>query len=70
MAGLGTGGEKQELFQFIRKMIHFRKEHKVIGHELGTARCGFPAVSVHTLRAWDSSVTNETRTGGSHVRRI
>ena len=58
----GLVEKNQELFQFVRKMIHFRKEHKVIGHELGTARCGFPAVSVHTLRAWDSSVTNETRT--------
>ena len=60
--GWGLVEKNQELFQFVRKMIHFRKEHKVIGHELGTARCGFPAVSVHTLRAWDSSVTNETRT--------
>ena len=58
----GLVEKNQELFQFVRKMIHFRKEHKVIGHELGTARCGFPAVSVHTLRAWDSSVTNESRT--------
>lgn len=56
--------KNQELLQFFKKMIHFRKNHRIISRELGMSRCGFPAVSTHTSKAWDSSVTSDTRTIG------
>ena len=38
----------QELYQFFRKMIWFRREHAVIRSDQGLSETGFPAVSVHT----------------------
>lgn len=50
-----------ELFQFFKAMIAFRKAHKVISRDISQAKCGFPPVSVHTPKAWDSHVLQETK---------
>lgn len=53
--------KNSELFQFFKAMIAFRKTHRVISRDISRAKCGFPPVSVHTPRAWDSQVTGETK---------
>lgn len=44
--------ENQELFQFWKKMISFRKHHPVLRGSSPDARCGFPATSFHGLKPW------------------
>ena len=51
----------QELYQFFRKMIWFRREHAVIRSDQGLSETGFPAVSVHTDRPWNVPLTRIQR---------
>ena len=52
----------QELYRFFRKMIWFRREHPAIRSDQEPSETGFPAVSIHTDRAWDCSIDRETKT--------
>lgn len=56
--------EAVELYEFFRFMIGFRKFHPAIRRELPKAVCGFPGISFHTERAWDSALTSDTRAFG------
>lgn len=51
----------QELYQFFRKMIWFRREHAVIRSDQGLSETGFPAVSVHTDRPWERAIDQDTK---------
>ena len=51
----------QELYQFFRKMIWFRREHAVIRSDQGLSETGFPAVSVHTDRPWEHAIDQDTK---------
>ena len=51
----------QELYQFFRKMIWFRREHAVIRSNQGLSETGFPAVSVHTDRPWERAIDQDTK---------
>ena len=51
----------QELYQFFRKMIWFRREHAVIRSDQGSSETGFPAVSVHTDRPWERAIDQDTK---------
>lgn len=51
----------QELYRFFRKMIWFRREHPAIRSDQEPSETGFPAVSIHTDRAWDCSIDRETK---------
>lgn len=51
----------QELYQFFRKMIWFRREHAVIRSDQGLSETGFPVVSVHTDRPWERAIDQDTK---------
>ena len=51
----------QELYRFFRKMIWFRRDHPAIRSDQEPSETGFPAVSIHTDRAWDCSIDRETK---------
>ena len=51
----------QELYQFFRKMIWFRREHAVIRSDQGLSETGFPAVSVYTDRPWERAIDQDTK---------
>lgn len=51
----------QELYQFFKKMIWFRREHAVIRSDQGLSETGFPAVSVHTDRPWERAIDQDTK---------
>ena len=51
----------QELYQFFRKMIWFRREHAVIRSDQELSETGFPAVSVHTDRPWKRAIDQDTK---------
>ena len=42
-------------------MIWFRREHPAIRSDQKPSATGFPAVSVHTNRPWDSTIGSETK---------
>lgn len=50
-----------EIFGFFKKMTAFRKEHKAIRTDLPRAKCGFPALSIHTERGLNTDVTPDTK---------
>ena len=53
--------ENRELYSFFKKMIWFRREHPAIRSDQEPSATGFPAVSVHTNRPWDSTIGSETK---------
>ncbi|MBQ9511870.1 MAG: glycogen debranching protein GlgX [Lachnospiraceae bacterium] len=50
--------KNKSFFEFYRNMIQFRRHHPCIRTEMTPARCGFPAVSVHTCDAWNTDVAS------------
>jgi glycogen operon protein len=54
----------EEMFEFCKFMIHFRKNHPVLRGRTGQSGCGFPEVSIHNKTAWNSECTPDTRTIG------
>ena len=54
----------QEMFEFCKFMIAFRKEHPILRGKTLPAVCGFPDVSVHNKNAWNSACYGDTRTIG------
>ena len=53
--------ENRKLYSFFRKMIWFRREHPAIRSNQEPSTTGFPAVSVHTNRPWDSAIGPATK---------
>lgn len=54
----------QEMFEFCKYMIRFRKEHPVVKGEGKAAVCGLPDVSFHNGRPWNDYCDDETRVIG------
>ena len=52
--------KNQDLYQFFRKMIAFRKNHPVLMRTSPATPIGYPAISIHGTEAWkfDSSAEN------------
>lgn len=53
--------KNKDIYEFFCFMIQFRKEHPAIRSSLLPAGIGFPAISFHTQRAWDSNITRDSR---------
>ena len=53
--------EYQEIYQFFRYMIKFRKEHGVIRKSMKSASCGYPKISIHNGYPWNGSTDYNTR---------
>lgn len=53
-----------EMFEFCKYMIAFRKKHPVLHGKTMPSVCGFPDVSVHNKKAWNSACYEDTRTIG------
>lgn len=54
-----------EMFEFCKFMIHFRKAHPILRGRSGPSGCGFPEVTVHNNGvAWNSECKPDTRTIG------
>ncbi len=51
----------QNLFQFVSKMIAFRKKHPVLRAKTKPAYCGFPDLSMHHGVAWNNKTDGESR---------
>lgn len=56
--------EYGEMFEFCKYMIALRKKHPILRGRSGPSGCGFPEVSIHNKRAWNSSCDPDTRTIG------
>ena len=54
--------EYQEVFEFFRFLIAFRKDHPAISRNLEEQVFEFPYVSLHGKEAWEQDYTSETRT--------
>lgn len=54
--------KNQQLFEFFRYMIAFRKEHDVIRKDLKASTFGFPNTSIHGLVPWTPDTSPESRT--------
>lgn len=53
--------KNRELFEFFKYMIVFRKNHLAIRGKCLPSAIGFPSVTVHGNRPWDSRITTESR---------
>lgn len=51
----------QDIYQFFRYMINFRKEHDVIRKDMKNAACGFPKISIHNGYPWNGRTEYNTR---------
>ncbi len=54
----------KDLFNFVKKMIAFRKKHPVVRRRLPKSKCGLPGYSAHNRTPWDANFTYETREVG------
>ena len=53
--------KNKEIFEFFRYMIAFRQQPSVIRGNTAPCSCGFPPMSLHCIKAWDSSYVWDTR---------
>ena len=53
--------KNQDMFQFVKYMIAFRKKHPSIRKDLPNAICGFPHISQHGVFPWDDDFTTESK---------
>lgn len=53
--------EYQEIHDFVRYMIAFRKAHPILRKTTGNAVCDFPEISIHNGVPWNGNVDNSTR---------
>lgn len=53
--------KNQDIYEFFRYMIHFRKRHPCIQGLLDRAKCGLPKVSLHGELPWESDYGEEAR---------
>ena len=50
--------EYNEMYEFCKYMIGFRKKHAVVRASLEASRCGFPDISIHNGRPWERNSGN------------
>ena len=53
--------KNKELFNFVKKMVHFRKRHAVVRGRMPASKCGLPALSIHNMTPWNSEIRDDTR---------
>lgn len=53
--------KNQEMFNFVKYMIRFRKRHPAIRKDIGLSHCGFPHISQHGITPWDDNFTTESK---------
>lgn len=53
--------KNQDIFEFFRYMIRFRKNHPAIRGDLHPAAIGFPFISVHGEWPWQQEITSESK---------
>ncbi len=53
--------EYQEIHDFFRYMIAFRKKHTVVRKPCGEAACGFPDISIHNDFPWNARTNYTSR---------
>lgn len=51
--------ENQDMFEFARAMIAFRKRHPVIRKNMNPCSLHFPMVSMHTGKPWDEEIEQD-----------
>ena len=54
--------KNKELFEFIKFMIAFRKQHPVIHKQLPTSVCGMDPIHTHNLNAEETDIPRDART--------
>lgn len=50
--------ENLEMFDFVKFLIHFRKDHPLLRGKTSAARCGFPDTSMHSTEPWQEKFEN------------
>jgi len=50
-----------DMFEFCKFMIEFRKKHNVIRRKTNQSRCGFQDISIHNGQAWNENFGYDTR---------
>ena len=53
--------KNQDIFEFFRYMISFRKNHPAIRGDMQPAAVGFPFISVHGEWPWQQEITSESK---------
>ena len=56
--------ENQEIFEFFRFMIHFRKDHRILRKDTLPSSTGFPFLSLHGTAPWQEEYDPDTRAIG------
>lgn len=54
-------GEYQEIHDFFRYMIAFRKKHTILRKQTKQASCRFPAISIHNGYPWNAGTDYNSR---------
>ena len=53
--------KNRDIFDFVKYMIAFRHEHRVIRKDLDISHCKFPFVSQHGTSPWDDNFTEQSK---------
>ena len=53
--------KNKELFNFVKKMIAFRKKHPVVRGRMPASKCRLPGVSAHNQQPWNGKFSGDTR---------
>lgn len=53
--------KNEEIYNFFKFMIQFRKNHPIIRRDTAASSCGFPFVSEHGATPWDNRFTPESK---------
>lgn len=56
--------KQHDFFEFVCRMIAFRKEHPVLRGTIEPAQCGFPDITLHNSRAWCDHIDDYTHVIG------
>ncbi len=53
-----------EIYEYVRELIRFRKEHEILRRDTAPCSMGWPSMSVHNSFAWNGTFTDDTRVIG------
>jgi len=56
--------KNQDIFEFFKFMIDFRKKHEVLRRKTAPCSCGFPEISFHGVKPWEPDFEPESRVIG------
>ena len=56
--------DNEEIFEFFKFMIHFRKDHTILRKDTSPSSSGFPFLSLHGTEPWQEEYGPDTRTIG------